>query len=134
MLGRLLPNRATEMFGEWPGLVVREFSDWKSIFVSVPNLPFSLLRNIAYYAGCHVYSDSHDILYANSHFLCIHANKGGSKRLKLPKRTDVYDAFTERRVATDVTEFTDTVPQYGTKLYFLGDVRQISDPETRFEL
>jgi hypothetical protein len=33
-----------------------------------------------------------------------------------------------------VTEFTDTVPQYGTKLHFLGDVRQIADAETRFEL
>jgi hypothetical protein len=134
VLGRLLPDHATEDFGEWPGFAVREFSDWKSIFISVPNVPSAFLRNIAYYAGCHVYSDSHDILYANSHFVCLHANKGGEKRFRLRNRSDVYDAFTEQRIAAAATEFTDTVPQYGTKLYFLGDVRQIADAETRFEL
>ena len=51
-------------------------------------------------------------------------------RLKLPQKSDVSDAFTEQRIAADVTEFTDTVPQYGTKLYFLGDVRQIANAET----
>jgi hypothetical protein len=132
-LGRLLPWHGTGA-GEVPGFVVKEFADWTSVYIAVPCVPAPILRNIARQAGCHIYNDEGDLVYANSHFLAIHTNTGGPKRLRLPKRTDVYDAFTEKLVARNVTEFTDTVPQYETRLYFLGDVSQIADPKSRFEL
>jgi hypothetical protein len=132
-LGRLLPWHG-EGAGEVPGFVVKEFADWTSVYIAVPNVPAPILRNIARHAGCHIYNDDGDLIYANSHFLAIHTNVGGPKRLRLPKRTDVYDAFTERLVARSVTEFTETLPPRVTALYFLGDVAQISDPQTTFAL
>jgi hypothetical protein len=132
-LGRLLPARGGGA-GEVPGFVVKEFADWTSVYIAVPNVPAPILRNIARQAGCHIYNDDGDLVYANSHFLAIHTNIGGPKRLRLPKRTDVYDAFTEKLVARKVTEFTDTVSQYETRLYFLGDLSHIADPQSRFEL
>jgi hypothetical protein len=132
-LGRLLPWHGVGA-GEAPGFVLKEFKDWKSIYIAVPNVPASILRNIAGYAGCHIYSEDGDLIYANSHFLAIHTNTGGPKRLRLPKRTDVYDAFTERLVAKNVSEFTETLPPCATMLYFLGDVAQITDPQSIFAL
>lgn len=128
-LGRLLPTHggALEYCGcEWSGFAVKEFKNWKSVFIGVPNVPSNILRNIAYYAGAHVYCDDDDVVYANKKFLAIHTNNGGYKRIKLPKRSDVYDAFSEEIVAKDVEEFTDHLPQYATKLYFLGDISKIA--------
>jgi hypothetical protein len=131
VLGRLLPPHANAReVGEFPGFVVKQFEDWTSVFCAVPGIPSHLLRNIARFAGCHVYSDDDDVIYANSHFLAIHTNNGGRKRIRLPVPSDVYDAFTEELVARGVSEFTDDLPQYGTRLYFLGDVSEIAGPDS----
>jgi hypothetical protein len=133
ILGRLLPWHG-EGAGEAPGFVVKEFADWTSVYIAAPNVPSPILRNIARHAGCHIYNEDGDLVYANSHFLAIHANSGGAKRLMLPRQTNVYDAFTEKLIARNVTEFTDTVPQYETRLYFLGEISQIADPQSAFNL
>ena len=36
-------------------------------------------------AGCHIYTDSDDVLYAGKNFICIHASPDGEKKIKLPK-------------------------------------------------
>ena len=134
VLGRLLPSHPFGEASEYPAFVVKEFPDWKSIFVSAPNIPAHILRNIAKFAGCHVYNNDGDIIYANTHFVTIHTNKPGPKTIYLPRKSDVYDAFTEKLVARNTDKFTDTLPAYGTKVYFLGDISKISDKATIFEL
>lgn len=68
----------------------------------------------------------------NSHFLSIHTASGGPKRIRLPRRTDVYDAYSEQLIAREALEFTDDLPPFGTRVYFLGDLAQIRDESTRF--
>lgn len=34
-------------------------------------------------AGCHIYTDSNDVLYAGKNFICIHASTDGEKKIKL---------------------------------------------------
>jgi hypothetical protein len=108
-----------------PGFAVKEFDDWTSIFIGVPNVPPSLLRNIARYAGCHIYSDD-SIVYASKYFLAVHTNRGGAKEIRLKRKSDVYDAFSGELVAKNTKVFKDKIPQYDTKLYFLGDISKIS--------
>jgi hypothetical protein len=85
-------------------------------------------------AGCHIYNAQDVIIDANSHFLSIHTAAGGAKTLRLARQSSVYDAYSEQEIARNVTEFTDELPAYGTRLYFLGDVAQIADAATRFHL
>jgi hypothetical protein len=126
VLGRLMPPHASgRAIGEFPGFAVKRCSDWTSVFVAVPNVPPDILRNLARFAGCHVYSDDGDLVYANSHFLAVHANAGGVKRIRLPRRTNVCDAFTGEAAAFDAQEFTDHLGQYATRLYLLGDFAQL---------
>ncbi|MFN7994329.1 MAG: beta-galactosidase [Bryobacteraceae bacterium] len=132
-LGRLLPSMSLAEFREWPGFAVKTFEDWTSIYIGAPNVPPDILRNIAKLAGCHVYNDDRDVIYANSHFLSIHTNRAGRKLLRLPRRTDVYDAFTEEKVASNAVEFADDLAQYATRAYFLGDIAQIANRETRID-
>ncbi len=131
ILGRLLPPHALpQSIGEFPGLVLKRTPEWTSVFSAAPNLPSSLLRSIARFAGCHIYSDQDDIVYANSHFLCVHTDRGGTRTIRLPSPTEVYDAFTEHLVARRTSVFTDRFATPDTKLYFLGNISSISDPTT----
>jgi len=110
---------------ELPSFCVKEFDDWKSIFVGVPNIPSNVLRSIANYARVHIYVDEDDVVHANNNFLAIHTNRAGKRKIKLPKRSDVRDIFKDEPVARDVTEFSADLEQYETKLYFLGDIKRL---------
>jgi hypothetical protein len=134
VLGRLMPTHGGDNFGEHPAFAVKKFADWTSIFIGVPNAPPDILRNIARMAGCHIYNDDNQVIYANSHYLAIHTNRSGRRKLVLPRRSDVYDAFTEKQIARNVTEFTDELPANGTRVYFLGDIANIAHLPSRFDL
>ncbi len=94
-----------------PGLVVKPIgavqpgSGWTSIYSSAPILPAPLLRNIARIAGCHVYSASNDVVYANRNFLGIYAPGGGSRTVRLPRKLRVTDLLENRVLADGITEF-----------------------------
>jgi len=115
-LGKLIYNRGRFK----PGLTVKSFEDWTSIYAGAPMIPASILRNMAKFAGVHVYCEDLDVLYANEHFLAIHTNRSGRRNINLPKRTDVYDVFKKRDVAEKVKAFTDYIQAYDTVLYFIG--------------
>jgi len=132
ILGRLIPSHGMpETIGEFPAFVVKKFADWTSVFIAVPGVPSSIWRNLARLAGCHIYNDQDVIIDANSQFLSVHTAAGGPMTMRLPRKTDVYDAYTEQRIARNATEFPDEIPPYGTRLYFLGDMARIADEASR---
>lgn len=116
-LGRLVYSRGVSR----PGFCVKEFKDWTSIFIGAPVVPAVILRNIAKYAGGHLYSESLDTLYANNSFLAIHTNHVSARRIiKLRRRCDVYDVFEKKQIAMNVISFVDNIPARTTKLYYIG--------------
>lgn len=105
-----------------PGFAVKEFPAWRSVYSAAPNLPASVLRNIARWAGVHIYSDAGDVLYANNSLLGIHTLAGGRRVFKLPRRAPtVFDIFTRRAVARGATEFEVILEPRSTILYRIGD-------------
>ncbi|MDD2486458.1 MAG: beta-galactosidase [bacterium] len=63
----------------------RDLGSWKSIYFSAPVMTPELLREIAKYAGCHIYSqDSDDMIYAGSGMIGIHTAAKGLKKINLP--------------------------------------------------
>ena len=64
----------------------------------------SLIRNIARAAGCHIYSDAGDNVYASRNFLGIYAPDGGSRILRLPRKSRVIDLLEDKVLADGVTE------------------------------
>ena len=89
-----------------PGLVVKKLPGWTSVYSSAPILPAALLRNIARAAGCHIYSDANDVVYANSRFLGLYAPLGGRRTIRLPKAARVTDLLENRVLLERGTEFT----------------------------
>ena len=119
-LGKLIYHKGMSK----TGFCIKKFSEWSSIFIGAPVIPAIILRNIARYAGVHVYSDSLDVLYANNSFLMIHSNYfPGKRNILLKRKTDIYDIFEKRIVAKNVKSFTDNLPPCTTKLYYIGNER-----------
>lgn len=118
-LGRLVYSRGMAK----PGFTIKEFENWTSIFIGAPIIPATVLRNIAKYAGVHIYNDSLDVLYANNSFLCIHSNhKSGIRKIVLPKRANnIFDCFDKKIIAKHVNSFTLNLPKCTTKLFYIGE-------------
>ena len=103
-----------------PGLVIKEVDGWHSVRSAVPELPSGLLRSIARYAGFHLWSDRDDVLYAGRHWLCVHPLKGGGRRFRLPRRTNVYDAISGKLLEVNGKSFTARLTGGSCRLYYLG--------------
>jgi hypothetical protein len=105
-----------------PGIGVKAFRDWTSVYVGVPDIPSPVLRGIARFAGVHLYSEDGDVLYATRQLLGIHTIGGGQRDLKLPGRVQVvYDLFEGRVIARDADHFQVHLQPASTALYYTGD-------------
>jgi hypothetical protein len=100
-----------------PGYAVKSFRDWTSVYSAAPNLPPGLLRNLAAFAGVHVYSHSEDVLYASRSFIVLHTVRAGEKTIHLPAKADVTDAYTGRVICRNHASFVDVLNAGETRLY-----------------
>jgi len=112
VLGRKLMYRGRHE----PALVVKEFDTHRSMYSGAPLLPADLLRNIARYAGSHVYTDSNDVVIVGRGLLTYHTVAPGPRTVRLPQPATVHDLFTGECLATDADELTLTFDQPGTQV------------------
>jgi hypothetical protein len=105
-----------------PALAIKEFGrgargngggprgagDYASVYCEAPNLPAALLRELARYAGCHVYLESNDFLIAGKDLVMVHSAKPGPRTLRLPAPSRVTKVFHNELVAecADTVEYT----------------------------
>lgn len=103
-----------------PGLVVKEIDGVQVYYSAAPAIAAPVLRGIARKAGVNIYIDRYDDIYVNRSFLGIHTDRPGPRQITLPKKTDVYDVYLERPVASQVSEFSVQIDGRSSVLYFLG--------------
>lgn len=107
-----------------PGFVIKSFNNWNSIYMTSPNISPAVLRGIARYAGCHIYSDNEDdVIYANKSYLAIHIIKEGKRTINLPDFYNVYDIFDEKTVVKNKKQFDIEVNNPTTIIYLLEKIR-----------
>jgi hypothetical protein len=65
--------------------------DWNSVFCSLPLQKSGIMREIFRKAGCHVYTDSGDVLHLGGGILVVHTKEGGERTISLRngKKIDV---------------------------------------------
>ncbi len=111
-----------------PGMGVKTFPEWTSIYVAAPNLPAPLLRGIAGFAGVHLYNREGDVLYASPDLLAVHTVAGGSRVFRLPRHVErVYDLFAHKAIAQDAAEFQAELRPASTSLFYTGGAALLSD-------
>lgn len=76
-----------------PALSVKEMDGYCSIYCGSKYLSCDVVKEVARFAGCHIYSETDDVFYANAHYVTIHAARSGHKTISLPRRCDVVDAY-----------------------------------------
>jgi hypothetical protein len=104
-----------------PGLGVKEYEDWTSVYCAAPNIPAPVLRGIARYAGVHIYSDEGDVLYAINELLAVHTVSGGTRQFALPAPVEVvHDLYTDREIARDTGRFEVDLDPVSSALWYTG--------------
>jgi hypothetical protein len=110
-----------------PGMGVKEFPEWRSVYISAPGIPAPVLRGIARYAGVHVYSNAGDVLHATPDLLAIHTVSGGHRRFALPQRAEiVYDLYHDHVIARDADAFETTLAPASSALYYTGNLATLT--------
>ena len=96
-----------------------------AIFYGGAALDAQWLREVARWAGVHIYTETDDNFFAGGNFLCIHADSGGNKTICLPRRTDAVEIYTGEVLGrdTDCLEF--PMKAFETKVIFLGEAEKI---------
>lgn len=134
---------------QWPtaldgaGLVIREFGkgasangrsgrrgpgDYAAVFSCAVPLPAELIRELARYSGTHVYSETDDLVFADSCSITVHSVRPGRRAVRLPRPTPVWDLIRGRKVSARTSSISFAVSPPQTNLYFLG-----ADPGIEFE-
>jgi hypothetical protein len=96
---------ATYVESEEVAVGLREFGDWRSVYVCPPHLTAEFVNRLARLAGCYVAADPGNAVYANEHFITVHAIFDGPQTLTLARPSRVTDLTTGEFVA----ERTDTI-------------------------
>ncbi len=86
-------------------LAMKELDGYTSIYCATPTLRCDMLTAIAKQAGCHIYTEDEDVLFANESFVTLHAGTDGDKRIKLKKPCTPFEVYEKKSYG----ENTDTI-------------------------
>lgn len=104
-------------------MAIREFNEWTSIYSATSEMTAAIYRELARYAGVHIYNESNDTLYANTSYVCIHPSHNEtvlqSRTIHFPMAVDVYDALTETLLQSNTTSYTRSYYGGETMIYRL---------------
>lgn len=84
-----------------PALSVKEADGFTSIYCASRYLGADVLRAIARFAGCHIYTDTEDVLYANQTYVVLHAASSGEKTVHLPQKASAYEVYEDKYYSHD---------------------------------
>ena len=97
----------------------RGADDYAVLWSCAIPLPAELLRATARQAGCNVWSEENDVIYASDSFVSIHAVKAGKRILRLTLTATVRDAMTGVVLAQGVREVTLELEAVQTRMLLL---------------
>ncbi len=126
-LGRNYAGLAVKSLGKGarganPPEAVLGAGDWDAVFTTAIPLPANLWRNLARYAGAHVYTESNDILLADSTIVALHSIQPGVKKIALPGTYRVWDVISGLEIGARLREITFTMIEPDTRVFRLEPV------------
>ncbi len=82
---------ATYVDSDTVAAAMREFDGWRSVYVCPPHLTADFANRLAKLAGAWVAGEPGNAIYANEHFITVHAIFGGPETLTLERPSRVTD-------------------------------------------
>lgn len=101
------------------GIASRGAGDYTAVFTTAVPLPAALWRNIARYAGAHVWSETNDVLVADKTIVALHSAYSGTKTIALPGTFRVYDVITGTLISRKTGRITFDIDAPETRIFRL---------------
>ena len=102
-----------------PAISVKREAGYTSVFSAAKWLSAEVYRSIGRIAGCHIYEDAGDYVFANERFLTVHARTTGRKTIRLKRPASAYEVYERKYYGIDVTEFTLDLIRGQTRMFSL---------------
>ncbi len=99
------------------GFAVRDHGSWRSAYLAMHCFGGGLLREIARFAGAHVWGEADEVIYANRSMLCLHTATNGPRTIALPSPAVVTDLWSGECTGAPVTEITASDQHYRTRVW-----------------
>lgn len=104
-----------------PALTLKQMDGYTSVYCGTKVVRAEVIRSIAESAGCHIYTDSDDVLFQNKNYVVIHASTSGTKTIHLPKRCTPYEVYEEKYYGENTDKITCDMLLGETKMFFVGN-------------
>ena len=86
------------------------------------DVAWDLLASLAAFAGCHLFADRGDVLYANESFVAVHADGDGRRTIRFKRPCSPYEVY-EKRFYGNGVEKIDVAMRHGqTLMWSLGEL------------
>ena len=102
-----------------PAISLKRAQGHNTVFTASKWLSADVYRAIGRIAGCHIYEDEGDFVFANERYLTIHARTTGRKTLRLKRPTSPYEVYEEQYYGDNVDEFAFDMIRGETKMFKL---------------
>jgi hypothetical protein len=89
---------------KYPAVSVKECDGYTSVFYASKCIKSDVVRELARFAGCHIYTESDEVIYANENYVTYHADSTGKKTLKFKKKTSPFEFYEKKYYGEGVTE------------------------------
>ena len=80
---------------------VKQCDGFTSVYCASKYIGNDVVREIARFAGCHIYNETDDVLYANRNYVAISASFSGKHQIKLPNKCSAYEVYEEKYYSND---------------------------------
>ncbi|MBQ8685723.1 MAG: hypothetical protein IJ514_06110 [Clostridia bacterium] len=97
-------NLAYFLTSGYPAVSVKDTGAFTSVLYGSKFIKSDVVREIARFAGCHLWCEEDEVLYANNNYVTFHASSTGKKRLRFPRALSPYEVYEEKFYAHNVTE------------------------------
>ena len=102
-----------------PALSVKDLGDFVSIYCGSKYVNNEVVRAVAAFAGCHIWCDTNDVLYANRSYVVLHAASGGEKVIHLPRPMTATEVYQNKVYAEGASEIRFRLRRGETRMFRL---------------
>lgn len=101
----------------YPAVTVKETGCFTSILCGSKFINADFLRETARFAGCHIYEEDGNVLYANKNYIAVHASKTGEITITLPETSNVTEVYERKCYAKGADRFSFHMVRGTTKMF-----------------
>jgi hypothetical protein len=111
-LGRFLLSRKT-------AFAIKQMDGWSSVYIGSQHVRADVIKELARFAGCHIFCDTDDIIYAGEHYITIHGGLSGKKTLEFKRSCSPFEVYEQKKYGENVKSITFDLLKGETKTFRL---------------